>query len=80
MSAYFAQLEVVGAEGAQAIDVLVDTGSSHLLLPSSLCQPDSRCSTFAGGAVLQRLDLAAANATAVRCDDPRCQVSAARHI
>ena len=56
----------------KAIDVLVDTGSSHLLLPSSLC--DASSCTTEEGPVLQTLDLEAASATVVGCDDPRCQV------
>lgn len=56
----------------KAIDVLVDTGSSHLLLPTSLCDASS-CVTEEGP-VLQTLDLEAAGAAVVECDDPRCQV------
>ena len=61
--AYFAQLSFQG----QIIDVLIDTGSHDLLIPTTLC------SDCAADVVSQRLDLGAAGAALVGCDDAACR-------
>lgn len=67
MYAYFAQLTFAGE---QTIDVLLDTGSTNLLVPSTLCTSE----TCSDDHVPQKLDTAAAQAGFVACDDPVCKV------
>jgi len=62
--AYFAQLSFGNEAGnEQAVDVLIDTGSHDLLIPTDLC------TTCSQEIVSQRLDIATAEAVFVRCDD-----------